>query len=429
MLAVLRQRNFALVWVAGLISLTGNWLLSVALPFVVYDLTGSTAATAAAAASRLVPRLLFASVAGVFVDRWDRRRTMVASNLLLGLSVLPLLLVRSADWLWLLYLVSLVQSALAQFLQPAENALLPRLVAEEDLIPANALNGLNNNIARLVGPPLGGLVVAAWGLTGAMLLDASSFFIAAILVALVAVDGRAARTDSAAAAPGAPAPAWADARATLRREWLAGLAFVRRDRVVAIIFLYWTIAGLGQGVINALFVPFVATVLGGGALAYGTILAAQAVGGLAGSAVVGRFGRHLSPVRLFGLGAIGIGTIDFCTFNAHRVYPGILPPIILMALVGLPDAASGIGYTTLVQTVVPDEFRGRVFGSLMALIALGLLSGAGIAGLLGSRVGITTLLSAQAVAYPLAGLVVLLTLAPGTAALPDQARPEPGAGR
>src|SRR3712207_2880894 len=123
MLAVLRRRNFALVWVAGLISLTGDWLLHVAVPLVVYQMTGSTTATAAAVAARVLPRLVLGSVAGVFVDRWDRRRTMLLANLLLGLCLLPLLLVRSAEWLWLLYLVSLVQSLLAQFLVPAENAL------------------------------------------------------------------------------------------------------------------------------------------------------------------------------------------------------------------------------------------------------------------------------------------------------------------
>ncbi len=208
MLTVLRQRNFALVWVAGLISLTGDWLLSVALPLVVYELTGSTLATAATVATRVLPRLLLGSVAGVFVDRWDRRRTMIAANLLLGLCLLPLLLVRSADWLWLLYLVSFVQAILAQFLAPAENALLPLLVAEADLVPANALNGLNNNLARLVGPPLGGLVVAAWGLGGAALLDAASFLVAAGLVALVRAPGGAPRaaTPGAGAAAGAFAP-------------------------------------------------------------------------------------------------------------------------------------------------------------------------------------------------------------------------------
>src|SRR6476469_9212366 len=149
MLAVLRQRNFALVWTAGLISLTGDWLLIVALPLVIYELTGSTAATAAAVVSRIVPRLLLGSVAGVFVDRWDRRRTMLVTNVLQGLSLLPLFLVRSADWLWLIYLMSFIRSAVVPFFSSAENAFLPRLVGEEDLVPANALNGLNDNLARL----------------------------------------------------------------------------------------------------------------------------------------------------------------------------------------------------------------------------------------------------------------------------------------
>ena len=153
MLAVLRQRNFALVWVAGLISLTGDWLLFVAVPLAVYQLTGSTAATAGAVAARVLPRLALGSVAGVFVDRWDRRRTMLVANVLLGLCLLPLLLVRSAEWLWLLYLVSFAQSILAQFLGPAEGALLPRLVAEADLVPANALNGLRTRFTTMA-PPL-----------------------------------------------------------------------------------------------------------------------------------------------------------------------------------------------------------------------------------------------------------------------------------
>jgi len=197
MLTVLRQRNFGLVWVAGLISLTGDWLLYVGLPLFVYQLTGSTLATAAAVASRVLPRLVLGSVAGVFVDRWDRRPTMIVSNLLLGITLLPLLAVRTADWLWVVYLVSFVQSALAQFLEPAEQALLPNLVDEAHLVPANALTGLNNNLSRLVGPPLGGLVVGAWGLAGVGLLDAISFFTAAVLVALVRADGR----DGAATRP------------------------------------------------------------------------------------------------------------------------------------------------------------------------------------------------------------------------------------
>ena len=401
MLAVLRQRNFALVWLAGLISLTGDWLLVVALPLVVYDLTGSTVATAAAVFARIVPRLLVGSVAGVFVDRWDRRRLMLVTNLLQGCCLLPLLLVRSADWLWVIYVVSFARSILVPFFGAAENALLPRLVAEADLIPANALNGLNNNLARLVGPPLGGLAVARWGLGGVALLDAASFFIAAALLAIVAVDGRATRTEPAA-------PQAANAWAAVFGEWVAGLALVRRDRSVALLVLFVAIAEVGGGVVEALFVPFVASVLGGSEAEYGAILAVQAVGGLVGGAVIGQLGRGVSPVRLVGLGALGVGAIDLVIFNAHRAVPGVLPPLILMVLVGVPAAAIGAGYATLLQTLVADEYRGRVFGSIGAVGSLSVLIGAGLAGALGDRLGIVATLTIDGATYLLAGALVLV---------------------
>src|SRR5215208_3957574 len=106
MLATLRQRNFALLWLSGLISFAGDWALIIALPVFVYDMTGSALATGAMFIAQTLPRLLFSPLAGVFVDRWDRRRTLVAANLAQA-AVLPiLLLVRSPDWLWLLYLVA-----------------------------------------------------------------------------------------------------------------------------------------------------------------------------------------------------------------------------------------------------------------------------------------------------------------------------------
>ena len=91
MLATLRQRDFALLWFGGLISIMGDWMLLVALPIYVYGLTGSALATGAMFAAGLLPNVILGSVAGVFVDRWDRKRTMVAANLLMAVSLLPLL--------------------------------------------------------------------------------------------------------------------------------------------------------------------------------------------------------------------------------------------------------------------------------------------------------------------------------------------------
>src|ERR671927_398560 len=104
MLATLRQRNFALLWLGGMISFAGDWALFIALPVYVYDLTGSALVMGGMFIAQTLPRLLMGSVAGVFVDRWDRRRTMVVADLLMALGLLPLLAVDSLDPLWLVYL-------------------------------------------------------------------------------------------------------------------------------------------------------------------------------------------------------------------------------------------------------------------------------------------------------------------------------------
>jgi MFS family permease len=154
-LRVLRHRKFVLAWSGGLISMIGTWALWIALPIQVYELSGSALATSAVVAAVVVPGVLLGSVAGIFVDRWNRRTTLIVTNLLLAASVLPLLLVGEST-LWLVYPVILVSATLSQFSEPAENAFLPRLVPSDDLIAANSLNAWNNNLARLVGPALGG---------------------------------------------------------------------------------------------------------------------------------------------------------------------------------------------------------------------------------------------------------------------------------
>jgi len=113
-LATLCHKNFALLWSAGLISLTGDWLLLIALPIYVYTLTHSTALTSVTFIVETLPSVLLGSVAGVFVDRWDRRRTMVAANLAQAAGLLPLLAVRSADQLWLVYTVSVFEAILSR---------------------------------------------------------------------------------------------------------------------------------------------------------------------------------------------------------------------------------------------------------------------------------------------------------------------------
>lgn len=177
------QRDLRLVLSAGLISMTGDWILRVGLVYRVYALTGSTVASALTMASSFLPQVLLGALAGVFADRWDRRRTMIVANLLLAAGLLPLLLVRGAGQVWIVFAVLLFESIVQQFFSPAEQALLPRLVPDDQLITANAVSGQTQNLARLTGSGLGGVIAAAGGIAAVAVADAASFVISPALLA------------------------------------------------------------------------------------------------------------------------------------------------------------------------------------------------------------------------------------------------------
>src|SRR5215217_8136014 len=135
---VLRQRDFALAWFGGLVSMLGSWALWIALPIHVYQVTGSALATSGVIAAVVAPGVILGSVAGVFVDRWNRKTTLVVGNLLLAAVIVPLFVVSDDSRLWLVYPLVFLSEVIDQFTSPAENAFLPRLVDEADLLAANS---------------------------------------------------------------------------------------------------------------------------------------------------------------------------------------------------------------------------------------------------------------------------------------------------
>lgn len=410
-LGLIRRRDFGLLWFAGLATLTGDWALSVAVPVAVYQLTGSPAATSAIVAVNVGPRLLFGAVAGVYVDRWDRRRVLLWANVLLAVVVLPALAVTSAGQVWILLAVTFAQAILAQFVSPAEHALLPRLVPAEHLAAANALNGLNNNLARLIGPALGGVAAAAFGLRGAVWLSVGAVLIAAALVALIR--GRH-RVD--------PTPA-ADAHSpAVRREIVAGLRVITRSAVLRALFLALIVTSVGEGVMASLFAVFVGRELHGGTLELGTLMSAQAVGGLTGGLVATGLAGRWAPARMVTVGLVLFGAVDLVIFNYPRWFTALTGEIALFVLVGIPGAVLIAGAVTLLQTEVADAFRGRVFAVVGVVQSGAMLIGTAIAASVTASLGVITVLTIQGAGYVVAG--VLFRLLHGTAAR-DLSRREP----
>jgi MFS family permease len=430
MLAVLRQRDFGLLWIAGLVSVAGDWVLHSALPYFVYQRTGSTIATAAMIVAELVPAVLLGPLAGVFVDRWDRKRVLVVANLLQGAVVAFLLLFTSGDQLWVVYVVAVAAAAISSFSVPAEGALLPNLVGPEQLVPANALNALNNRLGRLVGLPLGAALLVGLGLSAVVVVDMVSFVIAAALVfgirrggVSAAIPGQVpAPVTDPAAVPAAeldPVPAAEldpdmtidEARTAFAHLWselVDGVVLVRRERSLALVFVVLGLMTFGGTMLDPAFPAWVRDVLGQGPAVYAWLMTAHAMAGIVGSLVVGSIGHRVTPRQLMGWGSLIAGVALLVRFNV----PVLAVAFALSALSGVTSVASSVGVDTLVQQVVPDRYRGRVLGSLGASGALLSLLGAMTSGVIAGTIGIVATLDIASALVALAGAVVLVVYAP-----------------
>jgi len=416
MLATLRQRNFALLWVGQLISLFGDWVLLIALPFYIFDLTGSALATGAMFIAQTVPRVLLGSVAGVFVDRWDRKRTMIAADLSRAVLILALLAVHSVHGLWLIYLVAFVQAVIAQFFTPAKNAVLPLLVPASDLVAANALNALSENLTRLTAPAFGGALFSLLGLASVVWIDSASFLVSGILIVLIVFPPRTQH-----AADVSRGRSWV----AVVHEWRDGMQLMRNDPTIRAIFATAGTAMIAEGFFLVLLVPFVKEVLHGGPRDFGWLASAQAVGGLIGSVLLGRVSKIVRPGILIPLCGVPFGLLDIALANLPG--RGGLPPLpvalVLIGLAGAPIVGFLIGVQTVLQASVQDHFRGRVFGAYATTIALMTLVGQGVGSILGDRLGVVPVITLAGVFDILAALVAFILL--GRAHRPAQPTSEP----
>jgi Na+/melibiose symporter-like transporter len=387
---------------AGLVSLSGDWVLRVGLAYYVYALTGSTVASAVMLLASFVPQIVLSSLAGVFVDRWNPKRTMVVTNLVLAGGLLPLLLVTRPRDVWVVYLVMVWEGIVQQFFAPAEQKTLPLVADADHLATVNALFNQNRDASRLIGAALGGVVVAAGGLAPVVLVDVASFLIAAALIAGVRVPTTTVRTRSTASL--------GHRIRELREEWTDGLRVSGRERVLRTLLMFLAVVSVGEGTMGTLFAPFVRSVLHGTGAAFGLINAAQAVGGIGGGFLAALLARRLDPVATLGYAAAVFGTVDLMLFLYPLAWPGVWPAAVLIAGAGIAGAFMLTAAITLLQEHTTDRYRGRVFGALGAVEGLAIAIGTIGAGIVAGVLGIVPVLSVQGAGYIVAGALVLMRL-------------------
>lgn len=383
-LDVLRTREFRLLFSGQAVSVLGDRMAIVALAFAVLEIGGSTSDVGLVLAAGAFPLVATVLAGGVVADRASRRAVMVAADLarVASQGAMAALLIAGVAEVWMLALVAGVTGAATGFFSPASTGLLPEVVLAEQLQPANGLRASAASTGEILGPVLGGVLIAAAGAGWAIAVDALTFAVSAACLAMLRVPARVAAQRSSFVAD-------------LRQGWAA----FRSRRWVWTFIVYFAIVNVLWGAWGVLG-PIVAQRDLGGAAAWGTILAAVGVGALAGSLLATRVRPH-RPLLLAAL-ADGLFALPLAFMAAAATVP----------LIACAAALSGAGTTLAIsvwestlQRRVPGESLSRVssydwFGSL-AFYPLGLAIWGPIAALIGVSVSL----------WLAFGLAVLLTLA------------------
>lgn len=383
---------FRRMWAAGLVSDTGDWLLFIAMPLVVYGFTGSAIGTSLAFLMELLPAMLVAPLAARLIARFDRRRLMMVVGTLQGLSLLPLLLVRGEEHLPLVFGVIVAHTSLGALFEPAKNTLLPDIVEPDAVVSANGLSNLGQNLARLVGGPLGGLLLAQGGLFTVVVVDVASYLVAVALVASMRT-----RT-SRVGLLGAREPAGGRARP-------AGVLAALREPALRSTFAVVVVSSVSQGMFLVLFVLFVLERLGAGEGEVGLLRGIQAVGAIAVAVVLGLLTRTVDSRRLAVGGAAAFGLVSLVTWNLPFLTVALPWYLLLFALVGGPGVALMTGLVTTLQQQSWPEQRGGAFAALGLLSAAGQGIGILLAGLAVSPGSLIALLEIQGVLYLVAAVL------------------------
>lgn len=367
--------NFRRLWLAQLISEIGDWFYSLAVYDLLLQFTHSGKAVSYAIIIQTLPWFCMTPLAGYLVDRLSRRRLMILADLARGVIVLGLLLVHDRSGIWLVYVLLAAEVIFASIFEPARNALLPNVVSEEEILPANALSSATWSFALASGAAVGGLVTALLGRRVAFVINSLSFFASGLLIYSIHVrEPHLAASDPAAKDAGAEGRGRHSSRTPASQSSLSeGAQYLVANPKVIVLVLAKTGLGILAGtlLLLAIFGERVFPIAGHGALAMGLLYSARGVGAGLGPLVGDRLTGGLQT-RMWKAINAGFFVTSLAYFAFSRA-----PSLWLAALAVMVGHGGGsnvwVMSTTLLQLNVPDRFRGRVFaldaGLLMLMVS------------------------------------------------------------
>jgi MFS family permease len=372
---VLRIRDYRYLFAGQAVSDIGDGITLLLVLLVINDLTGSTAALALMAIAEAVPAFTVGLVAGVYVDRWDRRRIMLAADLLRAGIVLTFGLVQSAALVPLLYVLGFTQASTATFFRPARGAMLPHIVPAEGLPAANSLAQASQVIGGVIGAGIAGLIFGIFG-SGVIgfAIDSATFLVSFVLISRIAKEAGHISGEVRERAEGS----------TVRSSLAEGLRIVRGSRVLAGIIMAAGVTMLGLGAVNVLFVPLIVNDLAVSPTWMAGIDLAQTIGMIAAAGLVTTLVRRFAPTTIITLGLVGIGLCIGVMSGVGAVWQ----VLVILLLVGLCVTPLQAMIQTMVQTTAADASRGRVVSIIQASMSTASVASMAIGGIFGDLIGI-----------------------------------------
>lgn len=371
--AVFRKRDFNLLWLAQLVSTAGSALTDLAAGIFVYRETGSALAVGLTLMATALPSLVVGLLAGVYVDRHDRKRIMIYTCLVQAVLVTLIAFVIGIESIAVvgLYALILINAGVKQFFDPAHDSLIPELATDEELLAANSFLSIASFGSTAIGFAAAGLLASTVDLYWAFIIDAGTFLFSAACIWFM---GRY------------PMPvAEEDASvAVVVANLKAGFATLFGTPIIRSLFVVGAFMFFAFGLWNVLLLPFSIKVLGATEFEYGLQEGLTSVGFVAGSFFMARFGRRLPEpvwivVALVGMGIAGI---------LYGLATSVPFAIVLVMVSGFFNSPSSVARSTLLQRNTPREMRGRVFSAFYVMrdvIFLFGMAGAGLADILDIR--------------------------------------------
>ena len=390
---VLSNRPFSLLWAGQLISQSGDFIFDVAAIWYVLQLTGDSFKVGIAVGTILLPAIFIGPIAGVYLDRFNRRDVMLASNLVQGAvagMIGILYSLGSLNFLVLLVMLFVLNSG-AQFVRPAVTAMIPGMTEKEDLSTANSLFSLGTSVNQVAGYGIGGVTVLLLGVAVPFYYDSLTFLFAAAMLSLI--------TRSLGAIPNSahdPTLLSSD-HVSFREKFVQGLRFIRDSKfLIQLVIVGLVVNFFGAGIF-ALLAPYAKNVVSGNAGTYGALLTTYSVGAVIGSVLVGKLQLRNYVGKVLFAGVIGQGLVIVGIGFTTILYLAVA----LSFAIGVLQTMVNVPITVLVQTKVPGDMLGRVFSSLVALLTIVAPVSSALAG------GLATSISIGGTFQVFGGMIVL----------------------